>query len=308
MSQAYPGQDGAAIVYSPTGSGGISGGVLTIVQDGSHGVLSIPKVVTGNDDITSGNASMPDEANRDGVVWLAWRTPDWINGGDYSSVHTGTVTTGITLVIANAGQIVVGGPGGTALLSIGDNTHPANLILSDTGNLIQDSGSTATWNGASNWNSGSVTHFKSGSTFQFDSGMSGLVCSSPFSITAALIHIGVAGVNLLRDIALTSVSVTAGGTGGHAVADSAWAGDISQADMIEYDVSGLSAARTWTLSHPASGGALRVVFYPVPGTGVNASFKATLADAVSTFTYTINTAIPFALMYSTLASSWVLAA
>lgn len=158
--QPYPGTNGGAIVYSSTpGAGGISGGVLTIVQDASHGLFSVPQVVTGNDQVTTGNVAPAPQANRDAVVWIGWRTPDWINGGDYHTAFTGTVKMGGILVYEGGSAAILVGGGG--LLGIG-------------GALI-----------------GIATlEVTNGSTFQLDSGSvanSSAITTSGFNITSAVL-------------------------------------------------------------------------------------------------------------------------
>ncbi len=298
--QNYQGINGNFTIAT-AGAGGFSAGALTVVNDSSHGIFPLNILSFAGDTRNDTNLNAGPQGVKNAINWLTWRTPDWIAGGTYTSLFAGTVTWGVTLCVAGGGAIIVGTDGGGGLLKIGDSTHAGNMEVSSTGAVTTDSGSTITVNGALNLNASSVTHFKTSSTVSFDSG-------SSVTISSPLVHNGGTAVSVLREVAQTSLTVTAGGSGGHFVADAANTFDPSQADVIRSDTSGVTGAHNWTLSPPASGGCVTLLFEPVLSPPNLPNFTITLVDANTSATVTTiplnTTQAPFRLYYSVLDGQW----
>lgn len=143
--QPYPGMNGDTFVISTTpGAGGVSGGgVLTVVNDGAgHGTFPKNILTFAGDALQSGNLNSGPEGNKDAITWCTWRTIDWINGGDYTSLFAGTVQLGNTLIIRAGGNLTIGGVGG-ATFDIGDGTHAGNMFVTSTGTITLNSGALA---------------------------------------------------------------------------------------------------------------------------------------------------------------------
>lgn len=99
---AFPGLGPLTINTVGSGSPGV---VVNDTPGGTHGFVSYPLTVTGNNDVTSGNVAIADQAEQNTLNWLLWRAPDWITGGDYSSLFTGSVTIGNLLIIKGGGLL-----------------------------------------------------------------------------------------------------------------------------------------------------------------------------------------------------------
>jgi hypothetical protein len=241
---AYPGINPLTINTSGAGGPGV------VVNDTSHGLFTVPLVVQGNNDVTAGNIAAADQGEQNSLNWLGWRTIDWIAGGTW----TWTAQVNMSNALVMNGDFVMNGP--QNVLGNGGTLYIGYPLLGN-GAVVVSSGSSVTANSGSTW------EYKSGSSVTFDAGASLLIdAGATYQVGAPLVHTGTTGVSVLRDVAATSLTVTAGGSGGHFVADAANTFDPTQADMIGYDASGNGADRIWTLSEPASGGAVKVLFYP----------------------------------------------
>jgi hypothetical protein len=279
--QNYPGTNGSTIVISTTpGAAGISGGVLTVVLDNNHGIypkniLSFAGDVRNDTDLNAGP-----QGNKDAIVWLAYRTLDWIYGGDYRGAFTGFVLTSCAVVFDHStmpdthGGVfakggALGGPGGHFFAGSNDTVDADGVDSigsragygvygiggSIGGGVRGDGGATGgdgvTGNGTGNGNGVTAVGVGTGHGISAShTGTGAGVHADSMVITGPLLHSGATATNGLREIALPIT------------ADSSNHFDPSQGDIIYFDASGITADRTWTLDPPGVGEVVTVLFYP----------------------------------------------
>jgi hypothetical protein len=323
--QPYPGINGSTIVISTTpGASGSSSGVVTVDNSGPYGTFPKNILSFAGDPRSSGNLNAGPQANKDALVWLTYRALDIVNGGSYDWTSTVTLSNSFNF---NGGLIAFGKAGTTTTVEFGANaqlqfdngaganwlsgsgeTFSAGAVLSVVGALNIYGTENIETGGTLNVLNGGTVFVLNGGTIDVESlGNFTLEAGSAFNVETPTLHIGGTAYSQLRDVALTSITVTAGGSGGHAVADADNTFDPTQADMIEYDATAITGNRVWTLSHP--GGPATMLFYPSTSGGtIPSGHSLTINDASTGNLITMGSTtnqIAFRIYYSARLSKWI---
>lgn len=160
----FPGFGAPTIISTSTpGSGGISGGVLTVVNDsgtGVHGFITVAVTPVGSNDVVAANVALGLQALQNQINWILWRLPDFYQGGTFN--YPGNQL--------NLGA-VINFTGACFISQSFEVQGSGSAIIFDTGTFLTAlSGSTINASGFVNFNGTSATHVKSGATWLFDSG------------------------------------------------------------------------------------------------------------------------------------------
>jgi hypothetical protein len=303
---SFPGTNPLTINSVGTGSPGV------VVNTGAHGVFTVPQVVDGGDSRSAANFGVGHESLMDSVVWIGWRVPDWITGGDYRSLFQGTVQVANIFAIDRS-SIHGGGvttltlfgdaDGGTALLAQATSANGNGALTqgNGTGYGLQangggsQSGAKATAGSGSNKNG--IEGTGDGSTqYSTNGSFGGKFNGGIFVFNGPVFRSGSAAISVLREGGLPFA------------VDSSNSFDPSTIDVLTINAPTTTSTRTWTLDHPASGVACLFYFNPT-GSGASISGNLLINDASTGNLVTItsgggNWGAPYLFLFSPTAATW----
>lgn len=276
--QLFPGI--APLTVATSGAG--PGVIVTSGPTDTHGWWPGPFEAQGNDPRSAANLMAMGEALTDRTNWIGWRVADFIFGGDYIALFRGLVQFGNVWTLdrswnngteavvqifgptggGNSLDVFAGGGNGNAVRGSGFGTGSGLVGIGGatgaggnfTGGATGGNGVACTGTGNSNGlvcqgagTGHGIIATVAGSGYSVN-------CQGSQLITGNLVHSGASAVNVLRETALASVVVTAGGSGGHLVANADNTFDPSQTDVIYMGTAPtITSDRTWTLTHPPGG-------------------------------------------------------
>jgi hypothetical protein len=302
----FPGVAPLTVNTIGTGSPGV---LVTSGAADPHGSWPTPIEATGNDSRTAANLMAAVESLTDRTNWNAWRTIDVIAGGDYRSLFQAQVFLANILEIDRSAlhgggvtTLTVFGDadGGTALLAQATSANGNGALTqgNGTGYGLQASGGASQSGAKATAGSGSkkngIEGTGDGTDWWVGGGSWGVTATGGVEITnGPLYRRGTNCYEVMREANLP-----------FAVDSNGSFDPSTTGDTVLYAVPALTANRTWTLNHPASGGAVEFMLMATGAFGGGGFTLSIIDQSTAVLVAPINGFIQTRFRYSPAQGQW----